>query len=121
MSTRTVKVKKADLIAQIKLNKEKHIAEYNQAVIDYRDEANKQLTKLRKALNAGKTDLRLEMTEPVNKEKEYDKLIKQFEWEQDDLINLSQPEFDKYIHDEHQFSLEARLSNLRYSKLTGRI
>lgn len=116
MSTRTVKVKKSDLIAQIKLNKEKHIAEYNQAVIDYRDEANKQLTKLRKSLNAGKTDLRLEMTEPVNKEKDYDKLIKQFEWEQDDHVNLSIPEFDKYVHDELPFSLEARLRNFTYSK-----
>lgn len=116
MSTRTVKVKKSELIAKIKENKQKHIEEYNQAVIDYKNEANKKLTRMRKDLNTGKTDLQFHMVEPVNKANEYDKLVTQFEWEQDEMVSLSQPEFSKYVHDEHDFAAFARMSNSTYSK-----
>jgi uncharacterized protein Yka (UPF0111/DUF47 family) len=116
LSDRKIKVNKAKLIEKIKENKAKHIEEYKQAVIDFKDEADKALTKLRKDLNKGNLNLYLSMTTPENKEAEYDKLVEQFEWELADEVELSQSEFNQYIHDEFDFAVQARLSNTMYSK-----
>jgi len=61
-------------------------------------------------------DLQLVMTTPQNKEEDYDKLITQFEWELSDTVELSQEEFNEYVHDDFDFAREARLSNTFYAK-----
>lgn len=113
---RKVKVNKQKLIDTIKANKAKHIEEYNQAVLDYKEEADKKLRELRRNLNDGRLDLQLVMTTPQNKEEDYDKLITQFEWELNDTVELSQEEFNEYVHDDFDFARQARLSNTFYAK-----
>lgn len=56
------------------------------------------------------------MTTPENKEEDYNKLITQFEWELSDTVELSQDEFNDYVHDDFDFARQARLSNKFYTK-----
>lgn len=111
---RTIKVKKEDLIKQIKENKAKHIVEYDKAVIAYKEEALKQLTKLTEKVNNGALDIKLKLITPVNNSENYDKIIEMFEWEVEEIVELSQDEFKEYVQDENDFSRNAKLSNTAY-------
>jgi hypothetical protein len=115
-SARTMNVSKADLIAKIKENKKKHIAEYNQAVEDYKIEAEKQLKAQMEALANGSLKIQIQLVTPVNQEVEYDKLITMFEWEINDVVELSQGEFNEYVLDETSFALHAKMLNSTYSR-----
>lgn len=113
---RTIKVDKQKLIDKIKENKANHIKEYEAAVIAFKAEAAKKIKELSDSLEKGSFDkLKLSMTVPENRSAEYDKLVTQFEWEIEKEVELSQGEFNEYIHDETPFARQAKLSNSFYS------
>lgn len=111
---RTIKVKKKELLEKVKANKEKHVKEYEKAVIAYKLEALEQLNTLMVEAEKGERQLRLNLVEPVDNSNNYDKIIKMFEWEVEDLVELSQDEFTEYILDENSFAERAFLSNSSY-------
>jgi len=113
---RVILVNKAQLINKIKENKAIHIKEYEQAIVDYREEAKKQLKEQTSRLTEGKLDIKLDLRSPVDNKDEYDKLVQVFEWEVKDEVELSQGEFNEYILDELPFAKIAKLSNTFYSK-----
>lgn len=113
-NSRTIKVKKSDLLDKIKVNKENHKKEYEEAVVAYRIEARKQLNQQKKSLEKGDLNLRLNLVAPVNMEAEYDKLIQIFEWEVEDHVELSTGEFNEYVLDETQFAVSAKMLNSTY-------
>ena len=115
MSSRTINVKKVDLIARIKENKENHIVEYNKAVIAYKEEALKQLADLTKQVGEGKLGVKLELVTPVNNAENYDKIVEMFEWEVEEVVQLKQDEFNEYVQDETDFAVSAKFSNTFYS------
>ena len=113
---RTIKVDKKQLIAKIKENKENHIKEYEKAVENFKKEAAKKIKELSVSLKNENFDkLKLSMTVPENRSNEYDKLVLQFEWEIEDQVELSQGEFNEYIHDETPFAKQAKYSNTFYA------
>ena len=79
--TREILIKKAQLIAAIKKNKEAHIKAYAKAVIAYKKEALKQLAEQTKAAKEGKLTIQLNLTSPVNLVEHYDELAEMFELE----------------------------------------
>jgi hypothetical protein len=111
---RTVNVDKNKLIEKIKANKEKHIKDYEEAVIAYRKEATAQLEKQSQRLAEGKMDLSLHLVTPINAASDYDKVVEMFEWEKNDIVTLTQKEFNEYIHDETSYALAAKFSNSTY-------
>lgn len=113
--SRTIKVRKDKLIEQIKANKAKHQKEYAEAVEAFKREAAKRIAQLQTDLDSGTFNkIHLSMTPPENRSDEYDKLVIQFEWEIADEVELSQGEFNEYIHDETSFARQAKLSNSTY-------
>ena len=112
--TRTIKVKKADLIARIEENKATHIAAYAKAVEAYKKEALKQLVDLTKKVENGDLNIRLNLTTPVDNRKNYDKIIDMFNWEVEDIVELEQSEFNEYVQDETEFARHALMSNSMY-------
>ena len=112
---RTILLKKEELIAKIKENKEIHEKEYADAVVAYKVEALKQLTVQTAKVQEGALDAALELVTPVNNSENYDKIIEMFEWDVRDEVELSQNEFLEYVQDETQFALEAKYSNTFYS------
>lgn len=114
--SRTISVKKADLIAKIKENKENHITEYGKAVIAYKEAALELLAELTKKVNEGDLDIRLNLVTPINNSANYDKIIEMFEWEVNEIVELEQNEFLEYVQDETDFAVNAKFSNSTYLK-----
>jgi len=112
--SRTIRVKKADLIAKIKTNKETHIKAYAKAVVAYKKEALKQLAEMTKKVKAGEMVIYLNLTTPVDNRKNYDKIIDMFNWEVDEIVELEQSEFNEYVQDETEFARHALMSNSMY-------
>lgn len=112
--SRTIKVKKADLIAKIKENKETHIKEFNKAILAYKKEALTQLIKLNTMVIDGALDVKLNLITPVNNADNYDKILEMFEWEVEDIVELDQDEFQEYVQDTTDFAVKARMSNTAY-------
>ena len=112
---RTVTIKKEKLIEKIKENKEAHIKEFNEAVDAYRLEAAKQLGEADANLKAGKLDISIRLTTPINRSSEYDKVVEMFTWEVKEEIELTQAEFNEYVHDDNDSSRSAKFANSFYS------
>jgi len=112
--SRTIKVKKADLIAKIKENKAQHIEDYKEAVIAYKKEALEQLEKQIKEVSEGSIKVTLNLVSPVDNTENYDKIISMFEWEVADEVELTQDEFLEYVENENDFAEHASISNAMY-------
>lgn len=111
---REITVNKQKLIDKIKENKENHIVEYGKAVEAYKKEAKRQLDEQLKKLSDGSLTLRLNLVTPSNKAEEYDKILSMFSWEENDIVKLSQGEFNQYILDETDFAISAKIQNSTY-------
>ena len=112
--TRKIQVKKADLIAKIKANKENHVKEFDKAVIAYREEAQKQLQGEISRLVEGALDIKLDLITPVDNSDNYDKILEMFTWDVRDEVELQQDEFQEYVQDTTDFAVTARMSNSAY-------
>ena len=116
---RTIKVEKGQLLATIKGHKEAHIIEYAKAVKAYKLEAIEQLGNLLKQAEDDKLQLKLKLIEPIDNTANYDKIIAMFDWEVDDVVELTQSEFNEYVLNENSFTEMARESNVMYSAKWG--
>lgn len=111
---RSMVINKIKLIEKIKENKEQHIKDYKEAVDAYRVEANKQLLAAKESLDAGRLDIHLQLTTPINRTQEYDRVVEMFEWEIAENIELTQIEFNDYVHDDNDSSRNAKFANSFY-------
>lgn len=111
---RQLLVKKADLIAQIKKNKEAHIKAYAKAVVAYKKEALKQLAEQTKAAKEGKLNIHLTLISPVSLADHYDELVEMFELEVREEIELTQQEYNEYYKDKTEVTIHAMMSNSLY-------
>jgi hypothetical protein len=113
---RTVKIKKNDLIQAIKKNRETHIEDFNRAVEAYKIEAIKQLKNgIREAKN-GSLKVSLNLVTPIDRSAEYDKIIKIFEWEIANEVELTQKEFLEYVEDDNDYAKQALFCNSTYTR-----
>lgn len=113
--SRTLKISKAKLIEKITENKANHIKEFDEATKAYVEEAHKQLKLAKKDIDSGKLNIRLNLTVPINRVEEYDKVIEMFNWEIADEIELTQSEFNEYVHDDNDRARTAKFSNAFYA------
>ncbi len=113
---RTINILKADLIKKIEENKVNHIKDYEEAVIAYKEKAAEKIKQMTKKLKEGSLSIGFELTTPVNRVTEYDKVIKMFEWETKDNVELTQAEFNEYVHDENSAAISSRFANSLYKK-----
>tara|TARA_R110000772_G_scaffold17946_3_gene50117 strand:+ start:215676 stop:216029 length:354 start_codon:yes stop_codon:yes gene_type:complete len=113
--SRLITVKKKDLIAKIKENKANHIVEYDQAVIDYKVEALRQLNEQIGDVTEGGLEAKLDLVTPINNAHKYDEVVEMFDWEVKKEVTLEQHEFQKYVQDQTEFARSAKFSNTFYS------
>lgn len=111
---REIQVMKRDLIAKIKENKENHIKEFQQAVEDYKKEAQLQLSAQTERLNKGELSLELKLITPINNSEKYEETIKMFEWDVNEAVTLTQHEFNEYVLDKTPHAIQALHSNTFY-------
>lgn len=114
---RTVTINKDKLVEKIKEKKEAHIKEFKEAVEAYRVEASRQLEQQKSKLAEGSLNIVIHLTTPVDRSAEYDKIVEMFNWEVKEEIELTQAEFNEYVHDDNDQSRAAKFSNSFYSGL----
>jgi len=95
-----VTVKKADLLAKLKDNREKHIQLYKDAMEGYYVQKEAELTaaleKIRAKKNVGKN---IQFTKPLNHQQQYDEAIAMLEMSVAEEITLRRREFTEYVQD----------------------
>ena len=114
---RSVKIDKKKLLAIVRENKEKHIAEYNESVADFKDLAIRITTKNLEIVNTGDLDkiakLKAVPAAPVSHEKEYERAIRMLELSVEKEIEVEEDIFNQLVLDErawkHQFVASASL------------
>ncbi len=112
---RMVTINKEQLIAKIIENKAAHIVEFEEAKKAYVVEAHRLLEGAKKRVDEGKMDIMVRLTTPVNRSEEYDKVVEMFKWEVKDEVELTQSEFNEYVHDDNDSARSAKLANSSYS------
>lgn len=96
-----VKVDRAKLLETLKNNRGAHVDEYEEAVQQYRVEAEKALRKRAIEIRDEKT-LRtsIDLPEPVSFSEEYDRAIAMVEWSEEEQITLDEQDFRSFVLDE---------------------
>lgn len=104
-----IKVAVSDLLTQLKTNREKHVIEYDEAMVAYRETMVKELSKLLKSAKKG-ADINhvVNVLRPVSFVDSYNEAIAMMEWTIDSEVDLSMHDFKCYVQDvwswKHQFN-----------------
>jgi hypothetical protein len=111
MQMREVKVKRLELLAKVRENRTKHVAEFADAVKGYKDAALKAIdggmAKMRRnieELKAGETlqlsVIHFDLAVPVNHARDYDQVIAMLDMSVDDVLTIRSDEFACYVMDD---------------------
>lgn len=114
-NTGTIRIKKVTLLRALRKNKEKHIKQYERAVIGFRKKALQMLEAERKKVEKGNLRLSVSLTAPVKRVEWYDKMITMYSAEIGEVITLSHNEFNNYVQDLNGEALLASASNTYYA------
>lgn len=97
--TNSVRIKRSDLVAKLKENREKHAQLFKDAMEGYFVDTRKKLESKLKDLDNKKVLSSVSFSVPTDHTSEYDDLIKMLEMSIDDELELSKHEFDNYVLD----------------------
>ena len=96
-----VRVRRMALLEKVKENRDAHQALYTRAMEGYRKLAIKDLEQMIANAREGKDfDRGLDMREPEDHTKEYDRVIAMLAMSQDDVIELGECDFARYVLDD---------------------
>ena len=102
---RTVNVKRVELLAILKTNKELFITEYNQAMVDFKAKMIKELEVALKKAKKGELDkVQLILSPPTDYTDSYQEVIDMMEVSVDEVINLDSEAFKAYYKNEWSWS-----------------
>lgn len=119
---RDVKINKAELLDIVRVNKEKHIKEFAEAVEDFK----------KAALNIAESNLKLAQTadteqiakfkalpsKPVSYEDSYTRAIRMLELSVDDVIEVEEHIFNQLVLDEWQWKQNFAVTSALYKTMT---
>lgn len=111
---RTLEVKKSEIISAVKANKEIHIKAYAKGIIAYKKEALKQLAEQKTRVEKGDLSARLKLTTPIDNATSYDDIVEMFEFDVNDIVTLTQAEYNEYVKDKTESARHALMSNSMY-------
>lgn len=114
----SIKVNTSDLLEVLQTNREKHLADYKEAVAEYRKLAVAELTEMLKQAKSkdGKIKRGITAPEPQSFVSSYDTAIKMLEMSVDDTMELSQAEFLQYVEDKWSWQQTFASTTMVYKK-----
>lgn len=123
---KSVRVKKAELLAALEKNREQHHAIFLEAVDGYEKEAERLLEEHLDRLrdSAGKSKpmlLRIFLDAPSDHTEDYDAAISMLQWSEDDTVEIDQQTFRNYVLDDWQWKRQFLASNSYYSATAARM
>lgn len=108
---REVKVKRSELLEKVRLNRKKHVAEYEEAVAGYKKAAIQEVDRALERLRARIDELQagevihlqavsFNLRVPENHAKDYDQVITMLEMSVDEELSVRSDEFACYVMDD---------------------
>ena len=117
---KNVTISVPQLLEHLRVNREKHIADYAEAMDVYRDLL---IDKLTSALNkaCAKEDVshHIEIDRPTNYVKSYDDAIAMLEWNVETQVTLDQSEFKQFVQDEWAWTRQFGATASMYKGMKG--
>ena len=111
-----VKVRRADLLAKVRTNRDAHRDLFLKAREGYRKLVIEELDRMLADAKAGLPIRRsVTLTEPSNHVKDYDRVITMLEMSVDDTVTLDAQDFDRYVMDNWDWSRFALATNTAYA------
>lgn len=113
----SVNIKRTELLETLKKNRESHRAIFLEAQESYRALAIAELDEFIAEAKAGRRIRRsLTLVEPIDQTKEYDRAIRMLEMAVDEVVQISDSDFQCYVMDEWRWKVQFEASNIGYSK-----
>lgn len=121
-----VKVNKAELLTKVKINKEKHIEEFNKSIEVWKLRATEGVEATLNSLDSKHFSAKTEHTEfptfdfdfkydrPICHLKDYDRAISMLEMSQEVEVSIGAKDFDQLVNDEWGWKGEFTASNTKY-------
>jgi hypothetical protein len=124
LNSQQVTIKRTKLLSTLKANLKKHVADYQQAVTNYRQalilDLQKALQKAGTVSNEDLAKISVEFQPPFSHAKQYEDLIDMFEMSTEDTVTLDSPAFQSYIKDRWHWKGTFEMLNSSYaSKASG--
>jgi predicted HAD superfamily phosphohydrolase YqeG len=111
-----VTIKKDELLIAIRKNREAHRSTFLKAIEGYRTQVIEELDRMLSDAKAGKRIKRaIELVEPMDKTKDYDRVIRMLEMSIADEIIITETQFSQYVLDEWGWSAQFVGSTSRYT------
>jgi hypothetical protein len=115
-----IRVEKKQLISDLKKNRSKHRAIFEQAVEGYRNLAVQQLTDHVKRIQKGKlVEVYVRLPLPEDHTRDYDRVIQMLERSLDETVFLSEADFRAYVQDDWDWKRAFLTSNATYSAVAA--
>ncbi len=115
---KSVKISKEKLLEKLKENRTKHLEQYEKALEGWKDQV---VDTLQKALGDARADrdfiIYFDLPKPEVHSDEYDAVIDQVEWNEEEQIELALREFNKFIRDDWQWKKDFLDNTAMYSKM----
>ena len=112
-----VKIEKKKLLETLKFNRTQHEKIFNEAHSGYVEESIKLLKyEMKKAKKGEKFTTYIHITEPLNKIKDYDKIISMVDMHNEDIVELDSMQFSQYVLDDWDWKEQFTTSNSMYLK-----
>lgn len=101
---RQITVKKEELLAKLRENRDIHVKEFNEAKEGFHQAYMDKIDDLIKRANDGDYKFRVEIIKPESHEKEYNTIIAMLEMSVEDEIELDEASFRNFVLDEWDWS-----------------
>lgn len=112
----SIKVDKAKLLDKLRENRAKHSDQFTKAAAGYRAKVIEVLEERLTEARSGKSpNLQFYLPLPIDQTKAYDRVIGMLEMSLDDVIELEEQEYQKYVMDEWSWSAQATTTNTMYT------
>jgi len=114
---KTVRINKTDLLNTLRKNREQHLIDYNDAVVEYRKALVSKLEEmLAKAKDNHTVSHHIDLAKPMSYEDSYNTAISMLDYSVDTVIELDQMEFAQYVEDNWTWNQSFAMSTLSYKK-----
>lgn len=116
----TVTVRRSELLDALRTNREAHAGIVAEAIEGYQAECERLLLEHLAAVRSGRRKrIYVDLPEPVDQTRDYDRTIRMAEMSIDDAIELTLREFAQYVMDDWSWKQAFLASNSTYSATAG--
>lgn len=114
-----VTVKKGELLAALKANRETHRADFELAWDGFQEKAihnfEQRLKQLKDLKRGQQIDLHVNLAVPQDHTEDYDRAIEMLDWEVTDQVTLTEYEFQTLVQDDWQWKQQFTMHNAMYT------